>query len=309
MHLPATHLISAAQMQGMISQALGKGFTGYAKAMFESESEVGLLVFMGEVREVLLREQGQKLRLPGERWKEHFSPLKTGNFQLCKSPGRMLSMERACFEGRPCEIRPNVPSGELEQVFSALDNHESATLVTVEWPQAQARVLLSGGRLNIRRGIFIKNFQIAEDDPGLAVIKGQQNVRCNLEIYRGELANDPWIVLHLSILFEFFCAHLLRQYGYLTGKVMVNSILNHVTIHAAQQDWDMSVVNGNITEHTFFASIEEAVAAYIECLTLIEAQMKSIIGEKFLSLVKTQSADSLNVFYKRLNNLYGLNHP
>jgi hypothetical protein len=305
MQSSASPLVSAAQMHETISQALKRRFTGLGKVTFASGEELRLLIQAGRICEILLHEHGKKKRLSGEHWTELFPPLSPGQLLLCKSPGRLLLFERACFEMQAQETRQNVSAPELEKLFLSFENRESATIATIQWPQAQARVLFSGSMLKVHRAVFIRDVQNAEDDPNFISIRSQQDSPSRVEIYRGGLASDPWIAIHLNILFEFFCGHILRQYEYLTGKVMVESILKNVTIHASQQDWDMEGIHSNIVDQTLFDTIDDMTSAYKEILALVEGQMKSIIGASLLAMLKNQGAEALNAFYLSLSKLYG----
>jgi hypothetical protein len=194
----------------------------------------------------------------------------------------------------------------LGKLFGSLNQHESASLVTLRWTTSQAYLLVSGGKLNLRRALLIKDNQANEVGLVTDFIQTVSATPGQLELYQGGLENDPWIALHLNLLFEFYCAHLLTQYGYLTGRVMVNSVIKNILIYASQHDWDLNATEGRLIDQTLFTSLEEMKLAYRAILNLIQKQMQSIAGTNVVSLIQNQGLDRLNTFYLNLWKFSGL---
>jgi hypothetical protein len=203
-------------------------------------------------------------------------------------------------------MRQNIPGTELGKLLDSLEQREAATLVSVRWPLSQARIVVAGGRLPLRRAVWSKDNQGFEEDPDWSFLKNPTDRTCQVELYQGGLESPPWIALHLNLLFEFFCAHLFTQYSYLTGKVMVNSILKNILIYASQQDWDLTAKEGQLFDQTLFVSIEEQKLAYRTIQVLIQRQMQSFAGPNVVTLIKNQGLDRFNDFYHHLWELSGL---
>lgn len=306
-HPDPERTLSHAHMRELVSQTLAHGFTGLVTVSFLLGEEVKLLIQGGQIREMLLKNKGQHVRLPGEKYHDAdlFEGSRMGHLRLQKSPGRFLICERACFESPALETHKGVQNTALERLFTALENHESATIISVRWQNAQAYVLVPGANLSMRRAVFVAGSQVEVDDSALSTMTYWQETRCDTAIYQGALETDTWIALHLNILFEYISAHLLNQCAYLTGRVMVNSMVRSLAFVAPQYKCELTSATSQLQDQTLFPSLSETEAAYKGLLDFLETQMATVIGSSYLQVVKKQSLGTLNPFYANLVRYYG----
>jgi hypothetical protein len=294
-------------MREMIQQTLEQGFTGLGSLSFMLGEELKLLIQNGEIRELLLKNKNQKSRLPVEKYDdpEWFESSRMGYLNLQKASGRFLLCERACFETPARETRKSVQNSEVEKLFHSLGKLESATIVSLQWNRAQAYVLVPGSNIPTLRAVFLCGDYIDEDDSALSVMAYWDEPRCDIALYQGGLETDAWIALHLNILFEYFCSHLLNQYGYMTGRVMVNSMVRNLSFAASQFGCELIAAYSQVQDQTLFTSLEAAVSAYQSLLQTLDSQMEAVIGSGFIKVVKNQSLEMLNPFYINLARFYG----
>jgi len=294
-------------MREIIAAALERKFTGVASVAFLLGEELKLLIQNGEVRELLLRSQGQKQRLPGGKYfdQDLFEPGRAGRLNLLKTPGRFLVCERACFEIPPRDMQKNVSALELEKLLGALEKLESATLVSLSWERAQAYVLVPGSNLVHRQAVFICGDYLDVDEAAMSVITIWDEPSCDLALYQGSIDTESWLVLHLGLLFEYLSSHLLTQYGYLTGRIMVNSIVRGLAYRAQALGCEVSAAGSQIQVQTVFRTTAEAVSAYQGLLAYMDQQMAAMVGASFVSTIKKQGFDPLNTFYANLAKFYG----
>ncbi len=297
---------SHAHMTEIVNQALGQGFTGLGRITYLLGQELKLLIQQGEVREILSIDKNQRSHLSGEALATYCEPSRMGHLSLLKTPGRFLVFERACFDSRPVETRRAVSNSELEKLFLSLRNQESATLVALSWLRAQAYVLVPGGNLPLMRAVFLCGDYLDEDDSALSVMAYWDEPRCDLSLFRAGVQTDAWIALHLNILFEYLCSHLLTQYGYMTGRVMVNSMVRNLAYVAAQFHCELTATSAQLQEQTLFTSLDANIAAYQGLVGYLEKQMETVIGSNFVKVVKKQAVEPLNTFYANLARYYGL---
>lgn len=300
--------LSHAHMREIVNHALSRGFTGMATISFLMGEELNLLIQAGEIRDVLLQENRQKRRLPGAKYQDadFFEASRMGFLRLQKTPGRFLQCERACFDAKEQETRKGNENQNLGAVFLELEKRESATVVALCWQGAKAYVLVPGSNIPMRRAVFIHGSQIEVDDFALSVMAYWRESHCELTTYQGALETDAWIALHLNILFEYVCANMLSQYGYLTGRVMVNSLVRSMTYLAPQYRCDLSGEASQVQDQTLFTSLDETAAAYKGLSAFLDAQMEAVVGPNFIKSAKKQAFDSLNPFYANLARFYGL---
>lgn len=294
-------------MREIISAALDRKFTGVASVSFLLGEELKLLIQNGEIHELLLRSQSQKQRLPGSKYfdQEFFEPGRAGHLHLLKAAGRFLVCERASFEISPREMKKNVSNLELEQLFNALEKHESATLVSLRWERAQAYVLVPGSNLTHRQAVFICGDYLDVDEAAMSVITIWDEPSCDLALYQGSIDTESWLMLHLGLLFEYVSSHLLTQYGYLTGRIMVNSIVRGLAYRAQALGCEVSASGSQVQVQTVFRTPAEAVSAYQGLLDYMVKQMATMVGASFVGTIKKQGLDQLNTFYTNLVQFYG----
>lgn len=297
--------VSNETIRTTVKQALKQGFNGVGTVSYLLGEELKLLIQGGKICELLLKNKNHKLHLPGERFEGLFEPSRLGYLKLQTAPGRLLLCERACFDRQFKEQRKNVPNGELEKLFCAMEKHESASIAALRWNKAQAYVLIPGANLALRRAIFIGGEQIELDDSALAQISNWSEPYCEISIYQGALETDSWIMLHLNILFEFFCEHLLKQYGYLTGRTIVNSMIRNMIFAAPHFGFELTNVTNTVQDQTMFISVTETVSAYTGMLDYMEKQFEAMVGVNFNTIVKNQGLELLNPFYINLARFYG----
>jgi hypothetical protein len=296
---------SSAQIRETLAQTLEKQFTGLGLVEIPEGGELKFLIQLGQVVEILRSDSQGRQSLPGTAWAETLAGLENAQVSLIPAPGRWLTCERASFGLPPRQIDENLSAVELGKRLAPLNVHESASLLHLRWSASQAYLLVPGGKLNLRQAILLKDRQarhLSESELFQEIGRGL----CQCTVYQGGLESDIWITLHLNLLFEFLCGHLLAQYGYLTGKVMVNSIVKNVLIYASQHDWDLTAASGCLSDQTCFSSQAEAKEAYQSMLHLIRRQMQSMAGTNIVSMIYNQGLDRLNPFYLNLWKLTGL---
>ena len=288
-----------------LAQALEQKFTGLGLLVVPGGAELKLLIQLGQVVEILRSDSQGRQSLPGTAWAASLAGLETAPVSLIPTPGRWLTCERARFGLPPQSIDENLSAVELGKRLAPLNTQESASLLHLRWSASQAYLLVPGGKLELRQALLLKDRQarhLSESELFQEIGRGF----CQCTVYQGGLESDVWITLHLNLLFEFLCGHLLAQYGYLTGKVMVNSIVKNVLIYASQHDWDLTAASGCLSDQTCFTSQEEAQQAYQAMLHLIRRQMQSLAGTNIVSMIYNQGLDRLNPFYLNLWKLTGL---
>jgi hypothetical protein len=293
------------EMQETIGAALAQGFTGQAEVAFALGDRAELLIQGGQVRTILWTEKTRKKRLAGDGWADLFASPQMGVITLHPAPGRFLNIQQACFDILPQEEKFKLPNAELENLFASQAGHESATVFMLQWNSSRGCVLVSGSNLRLQRAVFLSGTQFESDDAALSSMLYWRDPTCEVKIYKHGLEDPYWSMLHLNVLFEYMAAQLLTQYGYLTGKVMVSSMVRNVIYAAAQMSCEMLNISGRLQDHTLFSTVEGASLAYKDILALMEQQMVSVLGSNFLAVAKAQALEELNPFYTSLARMYG----
>jgi len=299
--------VSNTQIQRTVDQFLEKGVTGLGQVSYLMGEELTLLIQNGRVYEALLQIKSRKQRVADNQWHNLFEPSRMGHVSLRECPGRLLMFEQACFDAPAYETRNSVLNAELENLFQGLVGYESATILSIRWSNARAYVLLAGSNIPLQRVVFISQNEIETDDAALSLMSYWSEPTSEVSLHRGTLESNSWIALHLNILFEFLSAQILAQYGYLTGKVMVNALVRNLVFAAAEHQWSLVNVGNRVQDHTLYNDISDAVTAEKSMLDFIEEHMEAMIGANFIATIKSQSLDPLNNFYINLLRFHEFN--
>ena len=204
------------------------------------------------------------------------------------------------------EKKQGFKTSALAQLFSTMTDCKAGSLVHIHWKSAEAFVLVPGSKLALRPALFLSGDLAEEDTYAISSIENWKETDCDLIIYHGGLGSEAWLETQLDILFESLCNYLLTQYGYLTGRVMITSIVQNLMILASQKGWEVDRCGNAVVDQTIFASSKEAAAAYHELLEMVLAHMSAVIGSALVQSIIRQSRDSYNTFYLNLIKTYEL---
>jgi hypothetical protein len=300
--------ISAAELQKRIAQAVEKKFTGIASISFLTGEEMQLFMRQGEVRQVYFNNGHDPFRRFADPWIELVISGRLVRLTLQPMPARRLLFEKAILEiGENGQDKKKLyKTAELPGLFGLLEQHASATLLRIRWQNAEAFVLIPGSKILSKPAAFNSAGITEEDGYALSNITNWSEPKCEVIQYHGGLETDAWIELHLNILFEWYCNHLLAQYGFLTGKVMVTAAVQNLIIYALQSGWEVVRNGDKLVDQTIFNSPAEAAHAYGEMLAVINEHLLAMIGSTLIQSIKRQGLNTLNTFYQTLIKTYSL---
>jgi hypothetical protein len=304
---PAALPLSAPALQREVARALEQKMTGIIRIAFLPGEELTLLVRNGSIRQGYMRERGIYQR-DSAQWNEHVQSDRVARLAIINSPGRRLLFEKAILETaeKGIERKQAVRTVEMKKLLTSMENRESASLVRVHWRNAEAFVMVPGSKLLHSPAIFLTGGEWELDSYALDRLEKWQEPEGEVVVYRGGVESEAWVELHLNVLFEWNCNYLLTQYGYLTGKVMVTSILQNLLILSSQKSWEFGRFGNMVMDQSVFTSPIEATEAYKEILGLVSEHIRAVIGTSLLQSIKRQSMSMMNAFYQNLEKTYGL---
>lgn len=306
---PAAQPLSVSELQKRVNQSLEQKITGLARISFLTGEEMLLFIQRGSVRQVYFSDHSPFRRI-SEAWYDRLQPGRLARFSIQPKPARRLLFEKAILE-TPAAGKGKkqvIKTADLPALFSSLEDLESASLAHIHWQNAEAFVLIPGSKISLRQALFFSGATVEENASALTCIQVHQEPECEVTVYRGGLESVAWLEIHLNILFEWLCNHILVQYGYLTGRVMVTPVVQSLMILSSQKGWEISRLTGEVVDQTIFSSPIQAASAYLELLDLLSAHVMAVIGSSLLQSIQRQGLLSLNSFYLSLMKSYGFIH-
>jgi hypothetical protein len=305
---PLTQPISAMELQKRIAQALGQKFTGVAMISYLTSEKMLLFIRQGDVRQVYFNHGDDGFHRLTESWVDRVIAGQSVRLSMQPMLERRLFFEKARLEIREGGKTPKkaYPTTELNDLFASSENRESATLFHICWQNAEAFVLVPGSKITLRLAVFNSEGIAEENSHALDKISSWPEVKCEVTEYNGGLESEAWIELHLNMFFEWLCNYMLAQYGFLTGQMMVTSVVQNLIIYALQSGWDIVRSGDKLVDQTIFGSSVEAARAYNELLALVNEHLMTMLGSSLLQSIKRQGLLSFNPFYLALGRSYEL---
>jgi hypothetical protein len=290
------------ELQSQIRRALGEGFSGQIHVSFLNSRTETIFALGGEVKQVYLRNN----RTPDLKWEHPLIRFGRGALELTPMPPRAMLFQKVALE----EVKPTAPqpsfTNQLRTMFDLTEHNASPTLFHIRWDRAQGFMLAGGKGMFIRHAAMLTPDGIAEGQEALSQMSGWQEARCNVTVRRGNIKSQAWLEVHLNILFEYSCRNILKQYGQLTGGIVVHSILHNVTTLAAKKGWNIAPRDQHLGDATIFASAAEAGSAYREILGCIRALMIPVIGGGLTHNLIRQAKESVRDVYHTIEDAFGL---
>jgi hypothetical protein len=298
---------SVTELRKDISHALEQRLTGLVKLSFSDGEELTMAVSHGGIRQAYFNDGTISKVLPNF-WLDTQLSEKQAQLSILHLPARQLLFEKIILESDEAtsEKKAGFKTSALVQLFSSLKGCEAGSLIHIQWENAEAFVFVPGSKIDLRPALFSCDGIVEEDASAVNFIEKWKEVDCNLVIYRGSIETEAWLEAHLDILFEVLCNYLLTQYGYLTGRVMVTSIIQNLMILAAQKGWEINRSGNLVVDQTVFTSPKEAAAAYQELLAMVLTHISAVIGSSLAQSLLKQGIYSYNVFYQSLIKTYEL---
>jgi hypothetical protein len=302
----AVALLPCSEIRARIDQLLGEHFTGLAQAAFVPQMDMTLLICDGVAKQVYFEDAFSLQCHPGENWKDPLAKYSIGGFFIKSLPVQALLFQKIVIEQRLRSTPVERKTTELLEIISSYEKREKAVVLQVIWKNAQAFVFVPGSGISSPRVIFHTAGIVEEGRPGLARISTWGERNCSVNAYDCDLENAAFIELQLSMMFEWLCNYMLTQYGYLTGNVLVRSIVRNLIIFAAANELNIRERDCVLTDLMIFQSADEAADAYRKLLNSVRHQMRTVIGSNLLASIEKQALNSLSGMYQEMARNYQL---
>ena len=272
-----------------------------------SKNDVIVLLFQGgKIPHGYLQTGGTHHRIQKEAWQNLLATVNDCKFMFVPSPSASLLAQKILVENKNSSEEKQIQTNQLASLIHTASAQSAATLQHIKWENAEAFVINAGIELTHRKVILVSGSQVTTTQDTLESLFSWHEKQCVISTYTGDIQNQAWIELYLNVLFEWACNYILTQYGYLTGKIMINSVIRGVLVKAAQEGWDISVIDGVVANHTIFASPTESARIYHAMLTIIEKSIEPVIGPVLTYTIQRQLNPLCKGSYQTIAQMYGL---
>lgn len=194
----------------------------------------------------------------------------------------------------------------LSTMFDLAELNTFPTLFHIQWESAEGFVLVGSRDIPVRHAVMKTKDEGMEGLIALNQITAWKEARCNVSVHRGNIQSQAWLEVYLNILLEHFCSNILNQYGQLTGKVMIRSILWKIQTMAVQSGWILDTQDNAVRDTTIFPTARDAGEAYKKVIAEVINHVEPIIGASLTQNILMQSIDATRGVYKTISETFNL---
>lgn len=295
--------LSTEDLQKLIHKSLADGLTGQILVSFQKEKDLTIFAHRGNVRQVYIRNH----RFPDTNWNIPLAQYGRGDLFIDPIPSRGLMFRKIVLEELGnIKVQPSRTS-QLKVMFDlAEQNNTSPTLFHILWDSAEAFILIAGRDIPLRHAVVLTKDGAVEGPIALEQVTAWNEAACSVTVHRGNIQSQAWFEVHLNILLEHFCSRILHQFGQLTGKVMIRSILWKIHALAVEAGWNVETQENEIKDGTIFPTARDAGDAYRKIISEMVAHIDPLIGHALTQNIMKQTFNSTKGAYKIIAEVFGL---
>ncbi len=270
------------------------------------ENIITLLMQNGSIPHGYSTTQGVSRRISNEEWQQLLESGSGYPVKFDPMPSATLLPQKILLEYRGQGEEKPLLTSQLASLVHASEKGQSASIQHIRWQKAEAFIISSGSDLSHRKAILTAEDFLLESSDALQQIFTWHEKECIVTTYMGGIESPTWLEVYLNILFEWSCNHILEQYGYLTGRVMINSVIRNLLLKATFENWELTGTDGRVLAHTIFASPAKAGEVYRIMLETIYKSIEPIIGPALLFSIQRQVNNLCKGNYSSIARMYEL---
>jgi hypothetical protein len=280
--------------------------TGIIQITSSKQDQITLLIQNGKIPHGYLKDKEHQRRILNEEWQQLLEIEAECSVIFNSKPSQSLLLQKILLEYHDQAKEGPLKTSQLASLIYSSEKSQRASVQHIRWRGTEAFVISSGIELSQRKALLLTNDMVVETPDTLQQIFDWHETECTVTTYEGNIESPTWLEIYLNILFEWTCSQILEQYSYLTGRVMINSIIRNLLVKVAKEGWDISGTDGSVLNHTIFASPVEAGEAYRAMLTNIYKSIEPVIGPVLLFSIQRQINNLCKGNYSSIARMYEL---
>ena len=296
----------AKDVQRAITQLSQNKETGIIQITLRNRDQIILLLQHGKIPHGYLKSKERQRRILNEEWGQLLETEADCSVTFNSKPSHTLLPQKILLEYHDQEEEKKSQTSQLAALIQASEKSQHATIQHIRWQNTEAFVISSGIELSQRKTLLLTSDLIVETPDALQQIFNWHETECSVTTYKGNIESPIWIEVYLNILFEWTCNQILEQYSYLTGRVMINSVIRSLLAKATKVGWEITGTDGKVLDYTIFASPAEAGQTYRAMLNTVYNSIEPIIGPVLLFSIQRQITNLCKGNYLSIARMYEL---
>ncbi|MBN1454437.1 MAG: hypothetical protein JW963_25695 [Anaerolineales bacterium] len=300
------NLVSSREMQEAIAQFSQDRETGIIQITLGKQDKITLLIQNGKIPYGYLNTKEHHRRILNTEWQQLLETEDKCSVIFDPKPSATLLPQKILLEYQGQAEEKQFSTSQLVSLIHSSEKRQIASIHHIRWQRAEAFVISSGTELSQRKSLLLTNDMILETPDALQQIFNWHETECIATTYEGNIESPTWLEIYLNILFEWACNHILDQYSYLTGKVMIHSVIRNLLVKAFNEGWEITATDGRVIDHTIFESPVEESRAYRAMFNNIYKSIEPIIGPVLLFSIQRQINTLCKGNYLSIARMYEL---
>jgi len=194
--------------------------------------------------------------------------------------------------------------GNLEAQFTTWMEHPLPALAHILWPNAEALALFPGRGAPPRYTLFISGDQVLHSAGSVTAIHGWKEPYASALLFSSEPRTLAWTEYLLHHAFSRLVSHLLQRFEELTGRILLNQIIQDINFTATAHGWNLSFNAANFMDQSIFSSPQAAAEVYARLLDVIFRRFESTLGGNLLENLVSETITRLAPSYRAVLNDY-----
>lgn len=214
-------------------------------------------------------------------WEEHIKDTDGGAYTIVAPLSvQGLIVSRLIVSGRGVS-ETSKPVSQLSDYLGSLSGQDQPQIVQLAWKEASGGVHFSGGN-SPAYSLCVSRYTVLNGAGFDSVLSHRTESNCRVVIHEPDLEQDAWLEYYLKRIFCEVYQQILNRFEHLTGRALTESLSRIVALHAARQNLQISVSNGELDDQEIFSSSQSAGQAYRQLLNEIFSQFTTVLGAGLL---------------------------
>ncbi len=172
----------------------------------------------------------------------------------------------------------SVPQNQLREYLEMIRNKPEATLLHLTWKNAAGAILFAPKADPYFN--FISQNIVLDQTGSYKIFHEWEEPQCALTSYAPDLSVEAWQEYYLRSAFANLCERILIRFETLTGRSLVDSFVQLVSVFASRQNLDISITARKLADHEVFSSPQIATQNYRFLLGEMFQYFSAVIGPR-----------------------------
>lgn len=189
-----------------------------------------------------------------------------------------LLMTKLLIQARSETTEAFVHQNQLREYLETARSKPEPALLHLAWKNAAGAALFAPK--NDPHVNFISQNIVLDETGSYKIFHEWEEPQCTVTLYTPDLSIEAWQEYYLRRAFANLCERILIRFEALTGRGLVDSLVELVSVFASRQNLDISITARRLEDHEVFSSPQVATQNYRFLLGEMFQYFSAVIGPR-----------------------------